>query len=186
MYLLLGDIGYGKPISPNALDIKRSTSYAEHQVIEGKPLLQYTGADLDEISLAFLFHADFCVPQRKWDELVELFSNHQAFPLSQGNGLVLGSFVITDLERVSIASGDDGTPYAIECRVALKEYVDPAPLESKRKQQKAQAAAMKKPGGRAKRPASKKDIPQLSADSKNAGYALSLDKKTVVKLATRR
>lgn len=185
VFLIIGDIGFGRLISPTGIESKQSFSYAEHQVIEGKPLLQYTGDGLTDISLAFLFHADFCKPQVIWDALVEMATSHKAFPLCQGNGLLLGRFVIADISRTTTYAGDDGALYAFECKLTLREYVDPQPLETKKKEQKKKAPAKKKRGKKAKKPAKNKDLPQLSAESKKAGWALSQDKKTVVKSATR-
>lgn len=183
VFLLLGDIGFGKLVSPTGFDSRLAISYAEHQVIEGKPLLQYTGHGLGEISLSFLFHADFCKPQMVWDDLITLATSHKAFPLSQGNGLLLGKFVIADISRTTSYAAEDGTLYAFECKLNLKEYADPAPLQTKKKEQKKKAPAKRKKGK--KLPAKKKEVPQLTAESKKAGYALSADKKSVVKSATR-
>lgn len=182
-FLLLGDIGFGKLESPTGFDAKLAISYAEHQVIEGKPLLQYTGDGLGEISLDFMFHADFCKPQAVWDDLVTLATSHKAFPLSQGNGLLLGKFVIVDISRTTTYAAEDGTLYAFGCKLTLKEYVDPAPLTTKKKEQKKKAPAKRRQGK--KLPSKKKEVPQLTAESKKAGYALSADRKAVIKAATR-
>lgn len=182
-FLLLGDLGFGKLQSPTGLEAKLAINYAEHQVVEGKPLLQYTGDGLGEISLSFLFHADFCKPQQMWDDLIALATSHKAFSLSQGNGLVLGKFVITDISRTTTYAAEDGTLYAFECKLTLKEYADPAPLATKKKEQKKKAPAKRKKGK--KRPAKKKEVPELTAASKQAGYALSADRKSVIKSATR-
>lgn len=181
-FILLGDIGFGKLASPTGFDAKLAISYSEHQVIEGKPLLQYTGDGLGEIGLNFLFHADFCQPQQVWDDLVTLATSHKAFSLSQGNGLVLGKFVITDISRTTTYAAEDGTLYAFECKLSLKEYVDPAPLQTKKKEQQKKAPAKKK---KRKRPTKKKEVPELTAASRQAGYALSADRKSVIKAATR-
>ncbi|MGE0156703.1 MAG: phage tail protein [Geobacter sp.] len=185
MFLIIGDIAMGQLESPTGFEAKLAISYAEHQVIEGKPLLQYTGDGLDEISLGFMFHADFCDPQRTWDGLKELATSHKAFPLLQGNGLLLGQFVIADISRTTTHAAADGTMYAFEAKLTLREYVDPKPLSTKKKEQQQAAPAVKRPAKKMKRPAKKKDVPQLSAESRKAGYALSQDKQTVVKSATR-
>ena len=182
-FLILGDIGFAKLVSPTGFDAKLAISYAEHQVIEGKPLLQYTGDGLGEINISFLFHADFCKPQSVWDALIALATSHKAFPLSQGNGLLLGKFVIADISRTTTYAAEDGTLYAFECKLSLKEYADPAPLQTKKKEQKKKAPAKRKKGK--KRPAKKKEVPEITAASKRAGYALSQDKKSVIKSATR-
>lgn len=178
-FVMLGSIGYARLTSPTAMDLTKGWVYAEHQVVEGKPLLQFMGANLDGFSLTFLFHASFCIPQKSWDALVTLAATHTAFPLTQGNGRYLGRFVITELARTAQMAADDGTLLSIEAKATLKEYVDKKPLETKKKVQKAKAPARKKAGK--KKPRVKKaDVPQLSAASRAAGYTL-VDKKTVVR-----
>lgn len=180
-FIMLGTIGYAKLTSPTAMDLTQGWTYAEHQVVEGKPLLQFMGATLDGFSLTFLFHASFSVPQKSYDALVALANARTAFPLTQGNGRYLGRFVITELARTAQMAADDGTLLSIEVKATLKEYVDKKPLETKKKVQKAKAPARKKRGK--KKPKVKKvDVPQLSAASRAAGYKL-IDKKTVVRQA---
>lgn len=135
MFLLIGGIGLAKLSSPTDMDLKCSYSYPEHQVAEGKPLLQFTGSALDEISLTLLIHVDFADPQSMWDQLKTLADNHRPLPLSQGNGLVLGWFVISDLSRVTTVAADDGTLLAIEIRLSLREYVDADQLKTRRSAQ---------------------------------------------------
>ena len=185
MFLILGNIGFAKLASPSGFDAKLAISYAEHQVIEGKPLLQYTGDGLGEINLNFYFHADFCTPQTVWDDLVKLAASHKAFSLSQGNGLLLGKYVVTEINRTTTVAATDGTLYAFECKLALKEYVDPQPLETKKKEQKKKAPAKKKPGKKRKKPAKKKEVPELTEASKRAGYALNSDRTNVIRQSTR-
>ena len=184
--MMMGNIGFAKLASPTGFDAKLAINYAEHQVIEGKPLLQYTGDGLGEINLNFMFHADFCKPQDVWEALIKLAVSHKAFTLSQGDGLVLGKYVLVDISRTTTYTADDGTLYAFDCKLSLKEFVDPAPLTTKKQEQKKQAPAKKKNGKKKKKlPAKKKEVPELTAASKQAGYALSQDRKSVVKSATR-
>jgi len=178
-FVMLGTIGYARLTSPTAMDLTMGWQYAEHQVVEGKPLLQFMGANLDGFSLTFLFHASYCNPQKSYDALVALGDQHAAFPLTKGNGRYLGRFVITELSQAIQFSADDGTLLSIEVSATLKEYVDKKPLETKKKIQKSKAPARKKAGK--KKPRVKKaDVPQLTAASRAAGYTL-VNKKTVVR-----
>jgi hypothetical protein len=178
-FIMLGAVGFAQLTSPTAYELEKKVDFAEHQVTEGKPLLQYMGPGLDGISLSFLFHADFINPQTAWDQLVDLMNTHAAFPVSMGNGQLLGQFVLTSLTRAASSMANDGTLQAIECRVSLKEWSDPAPLQTRQAEKKQQAKAVKKPGK--KKPRTKKaTIPQLDAASRAAGYKLT-DKKTVVR-----
>lgn len=180
-YMVLGDVGYAKLTSPTAFEFSKKADFAEHQVAENKPLLQYIGPGLDAISLSFTFHADFTNPREAWENLVDLLYAHAAFPVSMGNGQLLGRFVLTDLVRTTSVTADDGTLISIDCKVSLKEWSDPEPLKTRKVEQKKKAKAIKKPGK--KKPKTKKaDVPQLDAASRAAGYKL-VDKKKVVRQA---
>jgi len=189
MFLTLGDIGFGQLTSPTGFESKRPVSYAELQVIEGKPLLQYTGDGLEAITLRFQFHADFCDPQAVWDELTRRLTSHQALSLFQGNGLLLGRFVISDLARTTTVAAADGTLTGFECTVELLEYVDPQPLETQKAAQQAAAPARKQPGERAKVATQKKDLPMadlapmVSHAQKSPASSMNVD--TVASHATR-
>lgn len=178
-FIMLGDVGFARMTSPTANELEKKADFAEHQVAEGKPLLQYMGPGLDSFSLSFMFHVEFCTPQECWDDLVGLLNKHEAFPLSMGNGQLLGRFVITSLTRTTTITTDDGRLLGIEVRASLKEYADPEPLKTRKVEKKAKAKAVKRKGK--KRPKSKKAVvPQLDAASRAAGYKM-VDKKTVVR-----
>lgn len=185
MFLLLGDLGFGRLTSPESMESRGAVCYPALQVIEGKPLLQFIGEELEELRLSFYFHADFCSPQEIWDGIVELAASHKAFPILQGNGLLLGRYVIERRTRNTTYTADDGTLYAFECTLELREYVDPEPLETKKKEQQAQAPARKRAGKKPKASVKKQELPQMPEESKQAGEALSLDVQTVASHATR-
>lgn len=178
-FIMLGDVGFAKLTSPTSHELEKKADFAEHQVAEGKPLLQFMGPGLDSVSLSFLFHVEFCNPKECWDDLVDLLNRHEAFPLSMGNGELLGQFVLTGLTRTATITTDDGGLLGVEVRASLKEYADPEPLKTRRAEKKQAAKGVKKPGK--KKPRSKNaDVPQLDAASRAAGYKM-IDKKTVVR-----
>ncbi|NTU68924.1 MAG: phage tail protein [Chlorobiaceae bacterium] len=176
LYMLLGGIGYARLTSPSVHEIEKKADYAEHQVTEGKPLLQHMGPALDELSFSFLFHEDFIDPQYAWEQLVDMLDSRSAFPVSMGNGELLGMFVLVTLSKASTVMSENGTMKACECQVSLKEWVDPAPLETRKAEKKGEAGAVSKPG--TKKPKSKKaTVPKVS---KKGDYK-SVDKKTIVR-----
>ncbi len=189
MFLTLGDIGFGLLTSPSGFDSRLGASYAELPVIEGKPLLQYTGDELDGHKLSFVFRADFCNPQEVWASLVERLHSHSPLSLLMGSGQVLGNYVIASLERSILQAADDGTLIAFEANLELKEYVDPQPLVTKKAQKRAQAPARKKPGERAKVATEKKDLPAIDVEPvachPNTFPAEKLEVTTVASHATR-
>jgi phage protein U len=145
MFIFIGPITCGLLYSPTAMDLKGSISYPEHQVIEGKPLLQFTGWGLDEIDLDLYVHADFGnPPQMVWDDLYLLMCAHEAVPISHGSGLYQGTFVIREMQRTTSYAAADGTLFAFEAKIKLVEFVDINPLET-RKEAKKKTAKAKKP-----------------------------------------
>jgi phage protein U len=164
MFLTLGDIGFGLLTSPRGIETHMGTSFAELPVIEGKPLLQYTGDNLDGHLLTFTFRSDFCDPQEVWDALMDRQRRHQPLALFLGNGTVLGNFVIAGLDRSILQAADDGSLLAFEATLDLKEYVDPEPLVTRKAQKRDQAPARKKPGKRAKVATEKKDLPAIDVE----------------------
>lgn len=175
-YIILGDVGYALLTSPTSYDLEKRADYAEHEVTEGKPLLQYMGPGLDQIALSFTFHADFVDPQSSWDELVGVLDARTAFPVSMGNGLFMGTFVLTELARIATVTDQDGSLVAIDCQVKLKEWVDIAPLETKKAEQKQTAKAVSKPG-KIKPKSKKAEVPQVDS----TGDYTEVDEKTMVR-----
>lgn len=179
MYMILGVVGYARLTSPTAFGVEKKADYAEHQVTDGKPLLQYMGPGLDNVELAFSFHADFTDPQASWNSLVELLNAATAFPISMGNGQFVGWFVLTRLSRETTITADNGALIGIDCRVQLKEWADPAPLKTRAIEKKKKAKAVKKKGK--KKPKAKKaNVPELTKESRSAGYKI-VDGKTIVR-----
>ncbi len=120
--------------------------YPEHQVIEGKPLLQYIGDRLDEHEITIRFHANFCDPQKEFDLLKQEADKHEALPYVLASGQVKGSFVICDIHKTIVKTFADGYPLLIEARLQLKEYYDPDKLQTLQAQQQKVAAGLKSNG----------------------------------------
>lgn len=180
MFAQLGDIRFELITYFDGLEGRTSYTFAEHQVIEGKPLLQFIGDNLDEVSVQFRFHVSYCAPEAEFRRLIDAANLHQALPFVFGNGLYKGRFVITEISDTVENTASDGTVIAMGARVTLKEWVDAAPLEVKKQQQKKKAPARKKKGK--KHPKAKiEDVPQLSKESRAAGYKI-VDKKTIVRM----
>lgn len=171
MYLFLGDIGMGQLLGPKNFNHRVAQTYASHSVIEGKPILQYIGAELEEIKLDFFFHADFCQPERIWSGLVDLAASHRAFDLVQAAGLYMGRFVVNGMDRTAMHCTDDGRMVAMECTIGLIEYVDPAPLATKKQEAREEAPARKKEGEKAKQPT--KNVEPAAQTQPPAGQQVS-------------
>ena len=168
MYAQLGAIRF-KAIMPTGMDSTHSWSYAEHQVIEGKPLLQHTGSDLDQHNIQVRFHVDYCKPGEELQKLKAEADKHQALPLLFANGTYKGRHVITAIAVTTEVTADDGSLISADVKISLKEFSDPSPLETKKKQKP--KPAVKKPG-KPRPKAKKEDVPQLTPASKRAGYEI--------------
>jgi phage protein U len=178
MYAQLGNIPF-QLIMPTGIDSSQSYNYAEHQVIEGKPLLQYIGDGLETFNIQIRFHFSYCTPGLELQRLRAEAAKHQALPLLFANGTYKGRYVIDGIAVTTELTADDGSLMSVDIKLTLKEWVDSTPLETKKKQQKAKAKARKKKG-KPRTKAKKAEIPQLTAASKKAGYAIkTVDGKRV-------
>lgn len=122
MFAQLGPIRFDVLSHVEGFDIARSQTYAEHEVIEGKPKLQWIGEALDEIALDLSFHAAFCTPEVEMQKLERAASAHQALPLVFGDGRYIGRFVITRIDRALRFCDGRGRAFQIEAKVSLREY----------------------------------------------------------------
>lgn len=161
LHMLIGSAGYARLTSPVSHDIEKKADYAEHQVMDGKPVLQFIGLALDDLSLSFYFHEDFSSPQTAWTELVGMLESGTAFPVSMGDGRYLGMYVLDRLTQTASVMSEAGSLRAFECRVSLKEYVQLQPLETKEAEKKSTAGAVKK-SGQKKPGAKKKPVPSTA------------------------
>jgi len=168
MYAQLGAIRF-LMIMPTAMDSSLAWNYAEHAVIEGKPLLQYTGSGLDATNIQVRFHVDYCKPGEELKRLKAEAEKHQALPLLFANGTYKGRYVIEKIDVTTETTADDGSLISADVKISLKEFADPSPLETKKKQKP--KPAVKKPG-KPRPKAKKEDVPQLTPASKRAGYEI--------------
>ncbi|MDM7320225.1 MAG: phage tail protein [Fervidobacterium sp.] len=132
MYAQLGDIKFELITYYNSLEESLSVNYAEHNVIEGKPRLQFIGDNLETIKISLNFHASFCKPEEELKKLKEAMLKHEALPFVFGNGLFKGKYVITELTGTQIQTFKDGTVMSITANITLKEWVEDKALEIKK------------------------------------------------------
>ena len=99
-----------------------SWQYPEHDVIEGKPITQFTGSNLSKRSLKILFNHSFCDPETELQRLRAAGQDHEARMLSFG-AQMQGMYVITDMSVTDTQRhGTDGTLLAVKVDLSLKEY----------------------------------------------------------------
>lgn len=98
---------------------------AEQPVIEGKPALQYVGAELDTLKMELRWHEAFCQPEVELARLRKLMASRAAYPLVMANGAFRGRYVVTSIETDLVRTRSDGQIQIITAQVELKEYVAP-------------------------------------------------------------
>lgn len=127
-HALLGTIAFSLVTYFEGMEAKFAADYAEHALIEGKPLLQWTGDKLDEISWDIVFHAGYCDPETEMLKLRQAVRDHKALPLVFANGDYLGYFVPTEASVTSRMLTAGGTALWIESKITLREFVWPVML----------------------------------------------------------
>lgn len=127
-HALLGTIAFSLVTYFEGMEAKFAADYAEHALIEGKPLLQWTGDKLDEISWDIVFHAGYCDPETEMLKLRQAVRDHKALPLVFANGDYRGYFVPTEASVTSRMLTAGGTALWIESKITLREFVWPVML----------------------------------------------------------
>ena len=123
MFAILGEILFETLTSPQGFRASTKYIYAEHQVVEAPPRLQWLTDGLERISLDLGFHAAFTNPKTQMDALRAAANDHQARALVFGNGIHRGYFIIEEIEEIHQQSADDGSFVSISARIQLREWV---------------------------------------------------------------
>jgi phage protein U len=123
LFATLGEIQFEVVGSPEGFESSRGYDFAEHRVIESKPILQWVGNDLERLKFELRLHSSFTDPAAKMALLRSTAAAHQALPLVFGNGGFRGFFVIESIAVRSQQLSAQGAPIAITAALALKEWV---------------------------------------------------------------
>lgn len=147
MFAQLGSIVFENLMGFTEFSKTSIANYGEHNLLDGKPRLQYTGLALDTIDLSIKLHASFCNPSQQLALLVSSKDSGEVLPLLWGNGKVEGSFVITEIDTTMEDADSQGNVFSYELRVSLKEYVagDKLKHEQQTNRTNAKAVGHKKP-----------------------------------------
>lgn len=122
MFAVFGDMLFELLNSPSGFESSRSWVYAEQQVVEDRPRLQWIANALELLELDFHFHASFTDPSVQLNALTAAGDDHNARPLVFGNGVHRGYFTVIALRTTSSQMSADGSLIAITLRVSLKEW----------------------------------------------------------------
>lgn len=151
MFALLGDIQFDLVTYFDGIEVNRATKFARHEVLDGKPVLQRTGEELDEISIELAFHSYYCDPATELKRLDDARKAARAMPFIWGNGAVEGQFVIEKLRITGQTADRFGVLTSVSASINLIEYVEPqVPVEAAKAQKKRDAPARAKKGGKKK------------------------------------
>ena len=129
MFAVLGEISFEVLGSPESLIEARDYHYAEHQVVEARPLLQWISSGLATLTLELLLHVSFVDPVATLAALEAAAADHTPRPLVFGNGTHRGYFVVTAISTVARQMSDEGDPIALVVRIKLREWVQDAELD---------------------------------------------------------
>lgn len=101
MYVFFGSIMFGiSPLTgPTAEGERMRNTFARHDVIRGKPVVQRIGEELDERNISFFFDETFCAPEAEWGRLVSAYRARQPAPLVYGASYGGKRYVVETLER---------------------------------------------------------------------------------------
>lgn len=134
MYAQLGNIRFEGLKGFLSFRRTRTAKYAEMPRLDGKALIQRTGDELETISIDVRLHSAFGDVLADYNALDTYRQDGEVLPLIDGDGLVLGNFVITSISDSPEISGLTGKPISTELAIELKEYIDPSPAATAQRQ----------------------------------------------------
>lgn len=135
MYALLGTLQFKLITYFNGIEEAQKSIYAEHQVIESKPKLQFIGDELGTMVIKLNFHSSFCNPETELKKLKTMAKTHEEQAFILGNGKYIGRFVIEEINSSTIQTDKSGNVLAVEAEIRLKEYyTKQAQVKKKQKQ----------------------------------------------------
>lgn len=134
MYAQLGNIRFEGLKGFLSFQRVRASRYAEMPRVDGKSRLQRTGEELEAINFELRLHSVFGDVLTDYGTLDGYRQDGEVLPLIDGDGLVLGNFVIVRISDTPEISGITGKPISLNVAVELKEFVDPNPSATVRRQ----------------------------------------------------
>lgn len=131
MYMQLGTLRFRKSNAPVADSFDNQWKYAQHDPIEGYPILQAIGQELADRTMSLVLHADDLDPQLAYQQLYKMARAMKSYPLVHGFGKYEGDYVIISLRVVRQTAFEDGYPMQLDIEMTLKEVVKSAPIKAK-------------------------------------------------------
>ncbi len=110
---------------------KMSVKYGRIELVNGKDVLQYSGEDLDEISLSIQYAIEFCDPATEIEALKQSMRDAEVLPFLFGDGTIVGKYVITSLDLTYQKTSPIGVLESATVAVTLLEYAYGEPVKPK-------------------------------------------------------
>lgn len=142
MYAKLGDIEFKELMGFDSLSDARETTYAQHPLLNGKPILDRTGEGLIEFTMNVTYHVGFCNPEDEFAKLNDARAAGTVLPFVYGNGFIEGDFVITKLDRTINKTDNSGNLEWISVAISLLEYISGNTAATQQARDKANAFAV--------------------------------------------
>ncbi|WP_294257183.1 phage tail protein [uncultured Sphingomonas sp.] len=108
------------------LQRKRAWRFATNGRVGAKDAIQFTGADLETVTLSGRTHIELADGRVSLDQLIDMAAEGKDWPLVDGRGNVLGNFVITAIDERHRHFMPDGQPRQIDFGIDLLEAPDAA------------------------------------------------------------
>ena len=121
----LGDIQFEGLRGLDSLRKSREAVYAELPLMGGKPRLQRTGTALQQVTVSIALHAAFTDPAADIAALDDYREGGDVLTLINGEGEVVGDFVIISIEETVTQTSPTGRTLSAEVSLTLKEHFDP-------------------------------------------------------------
>jgi phage protein U len=122
MFATLGEITFELLSSPLNYESTYRWTYAEHEVVEARPRLQWIAEELRTISIELRFHASFTDPTAQLGNLLAAADSHNAQALVLGNGDHQGYFVMVALRVTSTVMTALGDIVSMTVHLEMKEW----------------------------------------------------------------
>lgn len=168
MFAQLGSMVFEGLFGFESFETKDTTTYAQYDLINAKPLIRASGNDLQELSIGIRLRVEFINPIQAILKLKKSKDEFEVLSLLYGTGRYVGDFVIVEMGITNTQAFSDGTIIDASLSLTLREYVTKDKLQQQQNlsRQKAFALGDKKP---VTVPAvQKRTVPQLATDDYSA------------------
>lgn len=129
MYAQLGQIVFQGLFGFDSFESTNNPTYAQHDLINAKPVLQPTGYELEELSITIKLRADFVNVSEALAQLQQSRDKYEVLALIKGNGVYVGDFIIAEFGKTENVTFADGTVLEATVTLLLKEYASSDKLQ---------------------------------------------------------